>query len=87
MSETSARPAAAIYRGMDRAALDAAYNNSLAVKDSADWIAVAMVSPTAGHCGTRGRQSTSVSPCSACMVASTKFSLARWRLSAFQEIC
>src|SRR5712691_3338188 len=39
MSETSQRPAAAIYRGMDRAALDSAYNNSLAVKDSADWIA------------------------------------------------
>ena len=28
---------------------------------SADWIAVAMVSPTAGHCGSRGRQSGSVS--------------------------
>lgn len=27
-----------IYRGMNRAALDAAYNNSLAVSDSADWI-------------------------------------------------
>jgi arylformamidase len=32
--------AAPIYRGMDRAALDAAYNNSAAVADSADWIAV-----------------------------------------------
>src|SRR6516165_4300544 len=33
MTETSARPAAAtaIYRGMDRAALDAAYNNGAAV--------------------------------------------------------
>src|SRR5258707_9760974 len=39
MTETSARPAAAIYRGMDRAALDAAYNNSAAVADSADWLA------------------------------------------------
>jgi len=29
----------AIYRGMDRAALDAAYNNSEAVADSADWLA------------------------------------------------
>jgi arylformamidase len=39
MTQTSARPAAAIYRGMDRAALDAAYNNSAAVADSADWLA------------------------------------------------
>src|SRR5260370_32704648 len=39
MTETSARPAAAIYRGMYRAALDAAYNNSAAVADSADWLA------------------------------------------------
>jgi len=30
-----------IYRGMDRAALDAAYNNSAAVADSADWLAPA----------------------------------------------
>ncbi len=29
----------AIYRGMDRAALDAAYNNSAAVADSANWLA------------------------------------------------
>jgi arylformamidase len=28
-----------IYRGMDRAALDAAYNNSAAVADSAQWVA------------------------------------------------
>ncbi len=28
-----------IYRGMDRAALDAAYNNTAAVADSAQWIA------------------------------------------------
>jgi arylformamidase len=27
-----------IYRGMDRAALDAAYNNSAAVADSAEWV-------------------------------------------------
>jgi arylformamidase len=39
MTETSARPAAPIYRGMDRAALDAAYNNGAAVTDSADWLA------------------------------------------------
>lgn len=41
MTETSARPAAvtAIYRGMDRAALDAAYNNGAAVADSPDWLA------------------------------------------------
>ena len=41
MTETSARPAAAtaIYRGMDRAALDAAYNTGAAVADSADWLA------------------------------------------------
>jgi arylformamidase len=41
MTETSARPADAttIYRGMDRAALDAAYNNGAAVADSADWLA------------------------------------------------
>jgi arylformamidase len=41
MSE-SASPAAnttPVYRGMDRAALDAAYNNSAAVADSAEWIA------------------------------------------------
>src|SRR5262245_56362251 len=29
----------AIYRGMDRAALDAAYNNGAAVADSEDWLA------------------------------------------------
>src|SRR5689334_18704640 len=39
---------------------------------SADWIAVAIVSPIAGHCGTRGRQSTSVSCCSDVSAASTK---------------
>jgi arylformamidase len=40
MAETSERPAAAnaIYRGMDRAALDAAYNNGAAVADSPDWL-------------------------------------------------
>ena len=31
--------ASPIYRGMDRAALDAAYNNSAAVPDSAERIA------------------------------------------------
>jgi len=31
--------AAALYRGMDRAALDAAYNNSGAVADSPQWLA------------------------------------------------
>ena len=31
--------AAAIYRGMDRTALDAAYNNSEAVADSPQWLA------------------------------------------------
>jgi arylformamidase len=41
MTETSERPAPtkAIYRGMDQAALDAAYNNAAAVADSQDWLA------------------------------------------------
>jgi arylformamidase len=41
MSEGSQRTAAAktVYRGMDRAVLDAAYNNSAAVADSSDWLA------------------------------------------------
>jgi arylformamidase len=30
---------AVLYRGMDRAALDAAYNNSAAVADSQEWVA------------------------------------------------
>ncbi len=30
---------AAVYRGMDRPALDAAYNNAAAVADSQDWVA------------------------------------------------
>jgi arylformamidase len=38
MTDTSERPAA-IYRGMDKAALDAAYNNSLAVANSAELMA------------------------------------------------
>jgi arylformamidase len=38
MTDASERPAA-IYRGMDKAALDAAYNNSLAVANSADLMA------------------------------------------------
>jgi arylformamidase len=33
----SLTPSPALYRGMDRATLDAAYNNSAAVKDSAAW--------------------------------------------------
>src|SRR5687768_811591 len=37
---------------------------------SAAWMAVAMVSPIAGHCGTRGRQLTSVSWSSDCKAAS-----------------
>ena len=40
---------------------------------SAAWIAVAIVSPIAGHCGTRGRHSTSVSCSSDVNAASTKF--------------
>jgi arylformamidase len=40
MTEASARPrdVMAIYRGMDRAALDAAYNNGAAITDSEDWL-------------------------------------------------
>jgi len=40
MTEASARPRdeMAIYRGMDRAGLDAAYNNGAAVTDSEDWL-------------------------------------------------
>ena len=30
---------ALLYRGMDRATLDAAYNNTAAVADSAEWLA------------------------------------------------
>ncbi len=37
MTDSSDRPAPAIYRGMDRATLSAAYNNRIAVADSADW--------------------------------------------------
>lgn len=41
MTDTTqpAARAAPIYRGMDRAALDAAYNNSAAVADSGEWLA------------------------------------------------
>ena len=39
MPQSSERTPIAIYRGMDRATLDAAYNNGEAVKDSADWLA------------------------------------------------
>jgi len=35
----NAAATAPLYRGMDRAALDAAYNNSAAVADSAQWVA------------------------------------------------
>jgi arylformamidase len=40
MAALSGNPASspAIYRGMDRAALDAAYNNAAAVADSQDWV-------------------------------------------------
>src|SRR5690349_731167 len=41
---------------------------------SAAWIAVAIVSPIAGHCGTRGRQSTSVSCSSDSSAAGMKLS-------------
>src|SRR6185312_915144 len=41
---------------------------------SAVWIAVAIVSPMAGHCGTRGRQSTSVSWLSDSSTAGMKLS-------------
>jgi arylformamidase len=37
--EERADPGPALYRGMDRAALDAAYNNSAAVADSPQWLA------------------------------------------------
>jgi arylformamidase len=41
MTDTSPRPTAAtaIYRGMERAALDAAYNNGAAVAESENWLA------------------------------------------------
>jgi arylformamidase len=41
MTDISAPPATAtaIYRGMDRATLDAAYNNGAAVADSENWLA------------------------------------------------
>jgi arylformamidase len=37
MEQSTATPV--VYRGMDRAALDAAYNNSAAVADSQEWVA------------------------------------------------
>ena len=49
---------------------------------SADWIAVAMVSPMAGHCGTRGRQSTSVSCSSDSSAAGMKLSPASFIAAA-----
>jgi arylformamidase len=39
MAQAQPVGASAIYRGMDRAALDAAYNNSVAVADSPQWLA------------------------------------------------
>ena len=38
MTETATPAAKAIYRGMDQAALDAAYNNSAVVADSQEWV-------------------------------------------------
>ena len=49
---------------------------------SADWIAVAMVSPIAGHCGTRGRHSTSVSCSSDSSAAWMKLSPAPFMAAA-----
>ena len=37
--DSSQGAAPALYRGMDRATLSAAYNNRIAVADSADWSA------------------------------------------------
>jgi arylformamidase len=39
MTDTKQPDAAPVYRGMDRATLDAAYNNSAAVADSPEWLA------------------------------------------------
>ena len=39
MAQAQPSAAKAVYRGMDRAALDAAYNNSVAVADSPQWLA------------------------------------------------
>jgi len=57
MADTSERPAAtnAIYRGMDRAALDAAYNNSAAVADSAELMARGRERSAAVRAGPRAR--------------------------------
>jgi arylformamidase len=57
MAEASERTAAtkAIYRDMDRAALDAAYNNSLAVADSAQLIARACERSAVVRAGPRAR--------------------------------
>jgi arylformamidase len=57
MAEATERPAAteAIYRGMDRAALDAAYNNSLAVADSAELMARGRERSAAVRAGPRAR--------------------------------
>jgi arylformamidase len=57
MADTSERPAAtnAIYRGMDRAALDAASNNSAAVADSAELMARGRERSAAVRAGPRAR--------------------------------
>src|SRR5215470_692548 len=38
-SHDQSHPGSPVYRGMDRVALDKAYNNSEAVADSPDWLA------------------------------------------------
>ncbi|MEA3068811.1 MAG: hypothetical protein QOD29_257, partial [Alphaproteobacteria bacterium] len=38
MAQAQPSPATAIFRGMDRATLDVAYNNSVAVADSPQWL-------------------------------------------------
>jgi arylformamidase len=57
MADISERPAAtnAIYRGMDRAALDAAYNNSAAVADSAELMARGRARSAAVRAGPQAR--------------------------------
>ena len=57
---------------------------TVAWPERADWIAVAMVSPIAGHCGTRGRQLTSVSWSREASAASTKL-CPPWRMNAVKS--
>ncbi len=52
---TPASAAAAIYRGMDKATLDAAYNNAAAVADSQDFIARWREASAAVRAGPRAR--------------------------------